>query len=194
MPTFNSRMSHLLKFIFIFCVIVAGAFYTGVRPPETLTIGPEGAEIALTSPFTSKSTSQSAGTPVQGKISRVVDGDTVHLEVGRETMKIRLDAIDTPEQDQAYGRQATSALKKKINRKQVLVYITDQDRYGRYIGRIILEGRDINFEMVAEGHGWHYKQYSSDRNLALAERKARDAGLGLWAKRDPVAPWDYRRR
>jgi len=41
-------MSHLLKFIFIFCVIVAGAFYTGVRPPETLTIGPEGAEIALT--------------------------------------------------------------------------------------------------------------------------------------------------
>jgi endonuclease YncB( thermonuclease family) len=113
-------MSHLLKFIFIFCVIVAGAFYTGVRPPETLTIGPEGAEIALTSPFTSKSTSQSAGTPVQGKISRVVDGDTVHLKVGRETMKIRLDAIDTPEQDQAYGRQATSALKKKINRKHVL--------------------------------------------------------------------------
>ena len=48
MPTFNSRMSHLLKFIFIFCVIVAGAFYTGVRPPETLTIGPEGAEIEIT--------------------------------------------------------------------------------------------------------------------------------------------------
>ena len=90
-----------------------------------------------------------AGERYTGRVTKVIDGDTVDLKTDAGTIKLRLDAIDTPERAQSYGSEATKALSKKISRENVTVYVTTQDRYGRYIGRIFLGDRDINLEMVA---------------------------------------------
>src|SRR5262249_46081468 len=68
-----------------------------------------------------------------------------------------------------------------------------RDRYKRIIGRVYFGDRDISLEMVKDGFAWHYKRYSKEAALADAEKDARKAGKGLWADKDPVAPWDWRR-
>jgi len=46
--------------------------------------------------------------------------------------------------------------------------------------------------MVQDGLAWHYKKYSSDKALAKAETKAKEACLGLWKVKAPVPPWKFR--
>jgi endonuclease YncB( thermonuclease family) len=58
---------------------------------------------------------------------------------------------------------------------------------------VYLEDRDISLEMVKDGFAWHYKRYSKEAALADAEKEARKARRGLWADKDPVPPWEWRR-
>ena len=129
---------------------------------------------------------------VEYRVTRIVDGDTVHTKDG---VKIRLHGIDTPERDQPYGKQATRQLDRLIGSK-VYVVEKDVDRYGRLIGVIYTpEGVNVNLEMVCGGHAWWYSRYArSDRDLADCQDEAKEAGLGLWALDSPVAPWDWRRK
>ncbi len=89
-----------------------------------------------------------------GTVVGITDGDTLKLLVDRKQYKIRLAAIDTPEKGQPWGNNATKALSEKVFREEVRIEVIDTDRYGRLFGRIWLDGRDINRELVAEGHAW----------------------------------------
>ena len=39
------------------------------------------------------------------------------------------------------------------------------DRYGRIVGRVYVEGADVNRELVADGFAWVYRKYSNDAEL-----------------------------
>lgn len=74
-----------------------------------------------------------------------------------------------------------------------------RDRYGREVGKILVNGRDVNLIQVERGMAWHYKAYEreqspSDRKLFdAAEFEAKAARRGLWRDPEPVPPWDYRK-
>jgi len=129
----------------------------------------------------------------------ITDGDTVTLLVekdgSRSQARLRLTEIDTPERRQPWGTRARQALADKVFQRQVQVMPEGEDRYGRLLGRIYLGGRDINREMVREGHAWAYRQYLSDESLLEDERRAREAGIGLWSlpRAQNVPPWEWRR-
>src|SRR5262249_27668736 len=53
--------------------------------------------------------------------------------------------------------------------------------------------RWINKELVEEGFAWHYVQYSKDKELAKAEKAAKERMKGLWADPSPIPPWDFRK-
>lgn len=66
----------------------------------------------------------------------------------------------------------------------------DTDRYGRTVAVVKLkDGRELNLEIIRAGMAWHFKRYSGDEAYALAEKQARDAGVGLWLDRAATAPW-----
>jgi len=67
------------------------------------------------------------------------------------------------------------------------------DRYGRIVGRVYVDGLDVNRELVARGMAWVYRKYSNDPELLRLEAEAREKGLGLWADPNPVPPWEWRR-
>ena len=75
-----------------------------------------------------------------------------------------------------------------------------RDRYGRIIGKISVDHRDVYLEQVRRGMAWHYKQYAGDQSpddrgaYADAEVAARAAGVGLWHDVAPVAPWEWRHK
>ena len=72
--------------------------------------------------------------------------------------------------------------------------VVDTDRYGRTVGVIYHDKRNINLVMIQEGHAWWYRKYAQyDRQLQGAEAEARDAKRGLWAEPDPIPPWEWRR-
>ena len=128
-----------------------------------------------------------------GKVVGVTDGDTLTLLVNRTRFKVRLTEIDTPEKGQTWGSRATQALGKKVFQKDVVVESSGYDRYDRLLGRIWLGDRDINREMVREGHAWAYRRYLTDQSLLEDEAAAKAEQIGLWSVPDPVAPWAWRR-
>ena len=129
-----------------------------------------------------------------GEIVGVYDGDTCTLLIGKEEYKIRLEGIDTPEMGQAFGKRAKQALSGYIFGKQVTAQLSGQDRYERYLGTILLDGQNVNLQMVRDGCAWHYKKYSSDEVFAQAELDARAARRGLWEDGDAMPPWDWRNK
>ncbi len=139
---------------------------------------------------------------VYGMVKAVYDGDTVAL-VGRGTgrLKVRLYGIDAPETakpekpGQGYSSQARRVLMYKLLGKEVAAEIQDRDQYGRAVAVLRAGNRDINAEMVAEGHAWAYRRYLagsySSRYIAL-EEQARRQRRGLWRESNPQPPWEFR--
>ena len=129
----------------------------------------------------------------------VTDGDTVRLLTDRpgspRQLRLRLAEIDTPERGQPWGNRARQALAGKVFQRRVRVASSGEDRYGRLLGRIYVNNRDINREMVREGHAWVYRRYSSDNWLLGDEQSAKAARLGLWSlpETEQVPPWQWRR-
>ena len=131
---------------------------------------------------------------LNGLVLRVADGDTITIVTdARQTKKIRLSEIDTPERDQSWGRQASLALSKKLANKSIVAKVSGIDRYDRVIADIFVGERNINHEMVSEGHAWAYRRYLKNDHLLQLERAAKAKGLGLWGlENDPIPPWEWR--
>jgi endonuclease YncB( thermonuclease family) len=131
-----------------------------------------------------------------GKVIKVVDGDTLDALYQGAPLRVRWSEIDTPERAQPWYRRAKEALAGKVAGEVVSVEEVDLDRYGRLVGKIWLDGRDVNREMVAEGHAWVYRKYLVDESLLDAEAAARSAALGLWSlpEAQRISPWEWRRR
>ena len=68
----------------------------------------------------------------------------------------------------------------------------ERDQYGRILGTIWLDGKDVNLQMVREGMAWRY-HYSKNEKYAAAQSAARAAKLGLWANPNAQDPWAYRK-
>jgi hypothetical protein len=51
---------------------------------------------------------------------------------------------------------------------------------------------EANRAQVERCMAWVYVKYNKDGSLAAVEAKARTAKRGLWAEREPVAPWEFR--
>lgn len=75
-----------------------------------------------------------------------------------------------------------------------------RDRYGRIVGKIIFDGRDVDLAMVSAGYAWWYRKYASEQNAGdrvlyeAAEEQAKEERRGLWADPNPVPPWEWRRK
>ena len=131
---------------------------------------------------------------MQGQVEKVSDGDTFRMLSNGQVVKVRLYGVDTPESKQEYGPEAKAALQGLVLGKQVKVKIRNTDRYGRSVGELWLgDTLDVNLWLVKHGHAWWYQAYGKDRpDLASAEKQARSSRLGLWAKGEPQAPWEWR--
>jgi len=124
----------------------------------------------------------------------VHDGDTISgLDKSKTQYKIRLDAIDAPELGQPYGQASKRALSEKVFGKDVVMVPKTKDRYGRTVGHVMVEGRDVNLAMLEAGMAWHYEHYDHNKRLAEAENPARAAKKGLWADGNALPPWEWRK-
>lgn len=137
---------------------------------------------------------------LNGRVVGVSDGDTiVVLDKSMSQHRIRLQGIDAPEKSQPFGQRSKEYLSSQVFNQEVQVEYEKRDKYGRLVGKVLVDSVDINLSVVSSGLAWHYKQYESEQSAADrllyadAELKAREGRLGLWSDRDPQPPWLFRR-
>lgn len=130
---------------------------------------------------------------IQGKVIRVLDGDTIEVLQDNKSVRVRLANIDAPEKKQAYGRWSTNQLKSLIAAQSVTVTYTQSDHYGRIIGRVFMtNGIEANRFMVKSGAAWVYERYNTDDELPALQLEAQKMKRGLWADSQPLPPWEWR--
>ncbi|HBV0203642.1 thermonuclease family protein [Escherichia coli] len=130
---------------------------------------------------------------IQGKVIRVLDGDTIEVLQDKKPVRIRLANIDAPEKKQAFGRWSANQLKALLAGQSVTVSYTQTDRYGRIIGHVFTtNGTDASRFMVQSGAAWVYERYNVDESLPALQREAQEQKRGLWADANPVPPWEWR--
>jgi endonuclease YncB( thermonuclease family) len=99
-------------------------------------------------------------TPIvfQGRVVGVQDGDTITvLDSSNQNHRIRLQGIDAPEKGQAFGTRSGQNLSQAIFDRVVTIEWSKHDRYGRIVGKVTRDGRDVCLEQVSVGMAWHYK-------------------------------------
>ena len=119
---------------------------------------------------------------IQGHVIRVLDGDTLEILQDKKPVRVRLANIDAPEKKQPFGRWSATQLKDLVAGKPVTVQYAQTDRYGRILGR------------VRNGAAWVYPDYNNDYTLPPLQRDARALKRGLWADKNPVPPWTWRKQ
>ena len=126
----------------------------------------------------------------------VTDGDGIRVS-GQE---VRFSSLDAPEFDQVakhrdgywfgHGKRVKSALIREIGGRQVHVTVENYDKFGRAVGIVTCNGKDVGEWLVREGHA--IAAYS-DRYKHL-EREARQAKRGMWGHAVNIDPRRWRHR
>lgn len=136
---------------------------------------------------------------IDGKVLRVVDGDTLIVLTSTGTkMTLRLAGIDAPEKSMPYGDSARNTLIDLVGSGEITIQTTKTDRYGRAIGKVFGQNGDVNLALIKRGMAWHYKRYAHEQSpkdaeaYASAERDANKSEVGLWHDPNPMPPWRYR--
>ena len=135
-----------------------------------------------------------------GLVVGVSDGDTITVLVDKTPYKIRLAGIDAPESRQAFGQASKQHLSALVYKKPVTVLWDKKDRYGRTLGKVMVDGTDACLEQIKAGLAWHYKRYASEQpaqdraDYAAAEDRTKGERIGLWSDAQPTAPWDWRKK
>jgi micrococcal nuclease len=129
-------------------------------------------------------------------VVRVVDGDTIVVQINGIAKKVRLIGLDTPEivdsrkPVECFGKEASDEAKKILSGKQIRLETDPSqgayDKYGRLLAYVFLtDGTNLNKMMIENGYGYEYTYdmpYKYQTEFKQAEKEARENKRGLWAE------------
>lgn len=128
-------------------------------------------------------------------VTKVVDGDTIHIDMNGKSETVRLIGINTPETVdprrpvECFGKQASAQAHTLLDGKRVQIETEasqgERDKYGRLLGYVFREdGLFFNNYMVEEGYAYEYTYrlpYKYQTQFKAAQKEAEANGKGLWA-------------
>lgn len=129
------------------------------------------------------------------KVTKVVDGDTIAVDIDGKTETLRLIGINTPETVdprkpvECFGKEASDKAKAVLTGKSVRLESDstqdERDKYGRLLCYVFLaDGTSFNKMMISEGYAYEYTYntpYKYQTEYKQAEKEAKEAQKGLWA-------------
>ena len=123
--------------------------------------------------------------------TRVVDGDTIIIEIDGKQERVRLIGVDTPETKhpkkpvEDFGHEASVFTTRLVEGKKVTLEYDQEkrDKYGRLLAYVYLEnGKFLNAEIIERGYGFAYTRFPFKHldDFRQYEYDARLNGRGLW--------------
>lgn len=129
----------------------------------------------------------------QGRVTRVIDGDTVWADFGKGPLRLRLAHIDAPEHDQRGGDEASAWMNKALGGDRlVTVHPFELDYYGRVVADVYNGDSRLNYWIVKSGLAWALPD-DRDQGIATAQTEAQAAQIGIWTEQYPTPPWVWRK-
>ena len=109
-----------------------------------------------------------AAATLSGRVIGVADGDTLTVLDGANVQhRIRLCGIDAPEKKQPFGTRSKQNLASLAFAKYpTVVEWTKPDRYGRIVGKVIVDGQDVGLRQIQAGLAWWYRKYAREQRRA----------------------------
>lgn len=130
-----------------------------------------------------------------GKVVVIIDGDTIRvLDIDGVEHTVRLSAIDAPQKGQPFASESSEYLASLVASQIVTVESTSNDRLGQIIGKVLVDGNDVNLALVKRGYAWWYRDFQSEQSwedkeaYEAAETSARKLKIGLWSDPRSVNP------
>ena len=135
--------------------------------------------------------------PFLAHLTRVIDGDTIQVNIQGAETRVRLWGIDAPELSQPRGPASQAHLEQMTDgQSQLLVHPVETDVYGRIVATIGEKDKwAVNMRMVMEGHAHHLDDFLSRDNPCLeeAQKFAQAQRYGIWQNgANEMTPWEYR--
>lgn len=130
-----------------------------------------------------------------GKVTKIIDGDSVLVRQDGRSHEIRLWGIDCPEYDQPYASAAKKLSKKLLRDKVVTVEVKNRDSYGRLVAVVFVGNLNANEELVRQGAAWVYSRYCRESICSewkKLETRAKADRVGLWGEKSTIPPWKWR--
>jgi len=114
---------------------------------------------------------------------RVIDGDTIDVELNGELQRVRYIGMNTPERGEHCFDEATEANIDLVAGKTVKLVkdVSETDRYGRLLRYVYVGDVFVNRALVAEGFAEAVLYRPDDRHYELfsqLEAEAAQSGLG----------------
>ena len=133
-----------------------------------------------------------AGEEIKGKVTSVIDGNTIEITLNSgEKYTVLLHGIDCPDLGQNFAENARTLVQKLLLNKNITIVVKGKDKVGNRIGDILVEGvPDPKRELIRTGLAW---TTDPDPELESLKEHARDQGLGIWSEENPMPPWLFRR-
>ncbi|HVR43495.1 MAG TPA: thermonuclease family protein [Thermoanaerobaculia bacterium] len=125
------------------------------------------------------------------RVERITDGDTIVVRSSSGAERVRLLGIDAPEMNYGKGRpecgarEATLALRERIDGRRVVLRRFGEDDYGRTLA-IVLEPVSaevsVNEWLLREGHAELFRKgrHPYRERFVRAEREAKRERRGMW--------------
>jgi len=137
-----------------------------------------------------------ANTKEKVKFIKCVDGDTAKFERNNKVFTLRFLAVNTPETKspkkgvEFYGKEASNYTCNRLEKAKNIEIEYDNksdrnDRYGRNLGWVFLDGELLQKDLVENGYAkveYLYGKYKYVEELKELETKAKKAKKGLWQK------------
>lgn len=182
-------------------VIGGGAFFGGLKWKDSGNTETAAATSAFDSfdsdsgeEYIDEETPLPADAPLY-KVLRVVDGDTIVVDVDGKSESVRMIGVDTPEINdsrtgvQCFAKEASEKTKALVTGKSIRLEKDesqgDRDKYKRLLGYVFLEnGAFVNKALIAGGYAHEYTYdgaYKYQKQFKAAQAEAKEGEAGLWA-------------
>lgn len=126
-------------------------------------------------------------------VVKVIDGDTIEVEINGEVERVRYIGIDTPElshegsPEECFAREATEINKDLVLGKQVRLEkdVSETDKYDRLLRYVYVDDVFVSETLVESGAAKAKRYYPDTKmsdQLEMVEVKAREAKLGVWSE------------
>jgi micrococcal nuclease len=128
---------------------------------------------------------------IEGTVVRIVDGDTIYVQLADRVEKIRYIGVNTPEihhptrGEEPGGREAAAVNRRLVGARHVRLEldVRTRDRHGRLLAYVWAGDMMVNAELVRLGYAQVMTVPPNVRYQDLfvrLQREARDANRGLW--------------